>query len=1446
MARKNATTKISKASLLDEVEMLTKAAVEGKLATRADATKHEGENRKVIECINSMLDSIIKPLNVSAEYVDRISKGDIPPKITDAYNGDFNEIKNNLNQAIDAVNRLVTDAGMLSKAAVEGKLATRADATKHQGDFQKIVAGVNGTLDAVIGPLNVAAEYVDRISKGDVPPKITDTYNGDFNEIKNNLNQAIDAVNRLVTDAGMLSKAAIDGKLATRADATKHQGDFQKIVAGVNGTLDAVIGPLNVAAEYVERISKGDIPPVITDNYNGDFNEIKNNLNSVVKMMTELLQQTDFIIKAAADGELDKRANADLFVGGWKKLVSGVNDTITNIVNPLMVTADYVDKVSKGVIPPQITAEYKGQYNVIKNNLNAVVKMMGDLLQETDVIIKAAANGELDKRANAQLFLGGWNQLVKGVNDTITNIVDPLMVTADYVDKVSKGVIPPQITTEYKGQYNVIKNNLNAVVKMMSELLQQTDIIIKAAADGKLDERANADLFLGGWKKLVSGVNDTITNIVNPLMVTADYVDKVSKGVIPPQITIEYKGQYNVIKNNLNAVVKMMNELLQETDVIIKAAANGELDKRANAQLFLGGWNQLVKGVNDTITNIVDPLMVTADYVDKVSKGVIPPQITIEYKGQYNVIKNNLNAVVKMMTELLQQTDIIIKAAADGKLDERANADLFLGGWKKLVSGVNDTITNIVNPLMVTADYVDKVSKGVIPPQITTEYKGQYNVIKNNLNAVVKMMNELLQETDVIIKAAANGELDKRANAQLFLGGWNQLVKGVNDTITNIVDPLMVTADYVDKVSKGVIPPQITTEYKGQYNVIKNNLNAVVKMMTELLQQTDIIIKAAADGKLDERANADLFQGGWKKLVSGVNDTITNIVNPLMVTADYVDKVSKGVIPPQITAEYKGQYNVIKNNLNAVVKMMNELLQETDVIIKAAANGELDERANADLFLGGWKKLVSGVNDTITNIVNPLMVTADYVDKVSKGVIPPQITTEYKGQYNVIKNNLNAVVKMMSELLQQTDIIIKAAANGELDKRANADLFLGGWKQLVQGVNDTITNIVNPLMVTADYVDKVSKGVIPPQITAEYKGQYNVIKNNLNMLIVATNDVTLAAEEIADGNLLVKVKERSPEDKLMQAFTSMLAKLTVVATNISEAANQVAGGSQEMSSSSEQMSQGATEQAASVEEVSSSMEQMSSNIKQNADNAQQTEKIAIKSAEDAIEGGKAVTETVAAMKDIAGKISIIEEIARQTNLLALNAAIEAARAGEHGKGFAVVASEVRKLAERSQEAAGEISHLSTTSVQVAEKAGEMLKKLVPDIQRTADLVKEITAASNEQNSGADQINKAVQQLDKVIQQNAGAAEEMSGTSEELAGQADQLQNTITFFKLGNTNIKQTPVSRAAKPQMKTKVSHIAHAAVGAGKTEQKKSNGGVAIALGDNGNNGHDDEFEKY
>ena len=329
------------------------------------------------------------------------------------------------------------------------------------------------------------------------------------------------------------------------------------------------------------------------------------------------------------------------------------------------------------------------------------------------------------------------------------------------------------------------------------------------------------------------------------------------------------------------------------------------------------------------------------------------------------------------------------------------------------------------------------------------------------------------------------------------------------------------------------------------------------------------------------------------------------------------------------------------------------------------------------------------------------------------------------------------------------------------------------------------------------------------------------------------------AKGMAEGDFTrtLDINQKDEIGVLAASLNEMVGKLRDVVAEVQSASENVASGSEELSASAQSMSQGATEQAASVEEISSSMEQMSSNIKQNAENAQQTQSIAVKAAQDARQGGEAVISAVAAMKNIAEKISIIEEIARQTNLLALNAAIEAARAGEHGKGFAVVAAEVRKLAERSGSAAAEISELSASSVQVAEQAGSMLTKMVPDIQRTADLVQEIAAASQEQNSGASQINKAIQQLDQVVQQNASASEEMASTSEELSSQAEQLQSTMAFFRVAGVAQRQVRRPKALPSAM---VSRPAPRPAAASSSVNK---GGVGINLDADVK---DDDFERF
>ena len=352
------------------------------------------------------------------------------------------------------------------------------------------------------------------------------------------------------------------------------------------------------------------------------------------------------------------------------------------------------------------------------------------------------------------------------------------------------------------------------------------------------------------------------------------------------------------------------------------------------------------------------------------------------------------------------------------------------------------------------------------------------------------------------------------------------------------------------------------------------------------------------------------------------------------------------------------------------------------------------------------------------------------------------------------------------------------------------------------------------------------------------------------------NRMQLLINKFGAGDLVTRCSIETTDEigRMSSNINSALNSLLAAFTEIKAAGNAVAAGSNELSQTASQLSDRSNEQAASIEETSSAMEEMVANIQQNTDNASTTEQISQKASVDAKESGVAVTQAVKAMKEIASKISIIEEIARQTNLLALNAAIEAARAGEHGKGFAVVAAEVRKLAERSQTAAAEIGSLSSSSVDIAEKAGTMLNQLVPDIEKTAELVQEIAAASREQSQGATQINQAIQQLDITIQQNAGSSEEMAATSEELSAQADTLEMAVKRFQTDDgrpshgtsrpsRNQKRSTPKQNGQPARQAPAKHQSRQIATITK-QQHGSDRGVALDMG--GGSDSDDEFEKF
>jgi|GEM_PF-1165430 len=720
-------------------------------------------------------------------------------------------------------------------------------------------------------------------------------------------------------------------------------------------------------------------------------------------------------------------------------------------------------------------------------------------------------------------------------------------------------------------------------------------------------------------------------------------------------------------------------------------------------------------------------------------------------------------------------------------------------------------------------------------------------LLSSHINANIRgIVNQVAE----IAESMSMGRLDRRGFADDAAVDFRSIVVAVNEVIDVFVAPINVMAEYVDRIAKGDPPPKITDEYHGDFNEIKNNLNHCIDVLESLLGECRNIIVAAKSGQLHERAREDVFEGRWQKLVAGLNQVIDAFAGPFHMAAENIELISKGEIPPKITDEYQGDFNEIKNSINDCIDTVTTMLAEARNVCIAVLEGRLDQHARLDQLQGRWQKLMNGYNDISKAFSGPIVEAISRFELIGRGEIPEPITTQYNGDFNRIKDSVNAAIAGLQGLVEANGVLQKMARNDYTNK-VNGE-YKGIYSQVGAAVNHVIERLervqniaerigsgdlsdleglkktgkrcendrLNPALIAMieaigllladarDLANSAREGNLKARADAtRHAGAYRDliagVNDLLNAVVTPLTEAMNVMEKLATKQMTARMTGvyKGDLNEFKQNINNAADNLDEALTQVDLAVEQISSAAGQISTGSQTLAESTSEQASSLEEVASSLEEMHSLTVGNADNARQGATLSQQALASVQKGNEAMGRMNEAMASISqsaeqtGKIiKTIDEIAFQTNLLALNAAVEAAHAGEAGKGFAVVAEEVKNLALRSAEAAKNTNELiegslknSEAGTKIVHQVTESFGEIRTSFEKVNSIVNEISAASDEQAEGIGQVNTAINEMNQLTQRNAANAEESASAAEELNSQASELGSMVREFTLSQAH-----------------------------------------------------------
>ncbi len=880
-----------------------------------------------------------------------------------------------------------------------------------------------------------------------------------------------------------------------------------------------------------------------------------------------------------------------------------------------------------------------------------------------------------------------------------------------------------------------IGQNFRLIIREMNRMKADQDA-------GDIDARMDSSKFEGEYEVIINRANELVESQIVTKKKTMACIHEFGRGNFETLLE-QFPGKMAFINQDVEGLRENIKQFIQEMTYMSQMHEAGDIDIRMPEEKFSGIYKVMVKGVNDMVAGHITVKKKAMNCVAEFSEGNFDAPLE-QFSGKKAFINRDIETLRMNVKSFISEMSRMSEIHEAGDIDHRMPEDKFKGVFKDMVQGVNEMVAGHINVKKKAMDCVAEFSVGNFDAPLEL-FPGKKSFINRNLEALRKNIKDFIKEMHFMSNEHNRGDIEVCMPEDKFLGAYREMVKGVNQMVTDHITVKKKAMGCVAEFAVGNLDATLE-QFPGKRAFINDNIETLRKNLKDFIREMNNMADEHNKGDIDVRMPEHRFSGAYQVMVKGVNDMVTGHITVKKKAMACVAEFAEGNYEAPLE-KFPGKKAFINENIETLRGNVKRFIQQMNNMADEHNKGDIDVRINEKIFRGAYFEMARGVNEMVGEHISVKKRAMAIVKEFGLGNFDAQLE-QLPGKKAFINEIIELVRGYLKGVMKEVNDITEFAKAGKLKMRGNAEAYKGDWKLLVEGINLMLDSILLPIQESIRVLKLMSKGNLKERVSLKLEGEHQDMQNAVNSLQTWLED-------------MVKI--------------------------IDLASNNVASGSAQITQSSVSLSETAAIQAASLEEVSASLIEMITKIKQNSNHAEQTEQIANKAAEGIEETSHLVKTTLDSIKRITEKTLIIKEIAKKTDLLAINASIEAARAGELGKGFSVVALEVRKLAEVSQNAVDEIESVSQNSMLAAKKSGDQLNLIVPEITETARLVQEIVSASFDQNTGSTQISMALTELNDMAQSNAASAEELSTSSEELSGQADQLRDSIEHFIVRDDN-----------------------------------------------------------